>query len=150
MWVSAQGQKPSRRPQQTDSTNGWLGCSPRYALNTATLIGVMILKSSGRHCIVSVTTGFDSSQGGGDGSGCAVCVHSAEEAVNRSSSRHKLCLKYFGRNSCSTSFLLTARSLSMSGLFAFLAGMSVTTVCAGCTTSFWRVVSPADLARLLS
>ena len=150
MWVSAHGQKPSCKPQHTDSTNAQLGCSLRWASNTATFIGVIILNRSGLCCIVFITVGFASSCSGGDSRGHAVCVQSADESVKMLSSHHKLCCRYFGRNWCSASFLLTARSLPMSSLLALLTGMLVMAISPSGGTPIWCVVPPTDLIRLFT
>ena len=92
----AKGQKPSRRPLTTESTNGRLGCEPRRNSNRSTLIGVTISKSSGCALIVSLATALSSSNWGGEGSGRNVSVRSAAGVTVRSSSSQRKPRKRLG------------------------------------------------------
>ena len=71
-WVSAQGQKPSQRPQHTDSTKGWLGWDSSNLWKQLTKIGVTMSKRWGFSLIVFVATGLATSEDGIGGSGKAV------------------------------------------------------------------------------
>ena len=75
--VLAHGQKPSRRPSQTDFTNKGFGWSLSSLSNMSMLIGVFTWKRSGWSVIVFVEIGLEVSESGGRGSGSACSDHSA-------------------------------------------------------------------------
>ena len=94
--VSAQGQNPSRSPAQTELTKGRFGWFLRRASKISTLMGVWTWKRSGWSVMVLNAIGFDTSPGGGRGSGRAVSDHSAVVGESEDRSSHKLYLKYLG------------------------------------------------------
>jgi len=72
--IVANGHVPSLNDLQTDSTRGRFGCCCNRDSNLSTLIGVMILKRSGRELMVVMAAILLSSDWGTEASGAAVSV----------------------------------------------------------------------------
>jgi hypothetical protein len=92
----AQGQNPSRKAWQMESTKGLLGCVCRYDLKTSTLIGITILKRCGLSRMVRMRSVTSYSVGDGEGSGSATYVDWKSDSDGLLSTSHTKDLAYFG------------------------------------------------------
>ena len=142
--VSAQGQKPSQRPQHTDSTKGWLGWDSSSFSKRSTKIGVTMLKRCGFSLMVFVATGFASSEEGMGGNGDAVSVQSAEDRENWFASSQILYLRYFGRSSCARSLLDIAMFFSVTQALAAFTGVFESTVFGWVSAPIDQIETVAD------
>jgi len=157
LWcVSAQGQKPSCSPLQTDSTKGQFGCDSSSSSKWWTLIGVTILKRCWFSLMVFIAQTFSNSMSGTKGKGSAISVqavrHGGADVLLKfasSSLLHILYRRYFGCMPYAESIQLSAAALSMPALLAFKACVSVSAG-AGCAAApLCSVEVPAGFGHAL-